>query len=308
MSSPALNGFTAAATVLKWLRAWHGEDMPEATDLDVVRQMLPSTPYGKGVREIKVPMALDVNSCEGMLVRNPDDAAEWGIFYNGKASPERRRFTVAHELGHFILHRGQQDRFNCDKESVYSGVETMRAIERDADDFAGNLLMPGDVLRDQLAGQRVDLHCLSALAKRFKVSFEALCIRFIKYTEQRAILVYWDNGFLKYEWRSKSAVLTRAKVRRTSDPQEPLAGTLAADASVEQEWDGVELPASIWCAEEAAYMKLREFKHSYGARDRVLTLLLLEGAEPRRWDRSWQDGESFDSYDQFISTGQHPVR
>jgi hypothetical protein len=44
------------------------------------------------------------------------------------------------------------------------------------------------------------------------------------------------------------------------------------------------------------------------ARDRVLTLLLLESAEPRAWDRSWQDGESFDSYDQFISTGQHPVR
>lgn len=36
-------------------------------------------------------------------------------------------------------------------------------------------------------------------------------------------------------------------------------------------------------------MKLREFKHSYGARDRVLTLLLLEGAEPRPWDESWQD-------------------
>jgi hypothetical protein len=55
-------------------------------------------------------------------------------------------------------------------------------------------------------------------------------------------------------------------------------------------------------------MKLREFKHSYGARDRVLTLLLLESAEPRSWDRSWQDEESFDSFDQFISSGQHAVR
>jgi hypothetical protein len=55
-------------------------------------------------------------------------------------------------------------------------------------------------------------------------------------------------------------------------------------------------------------MKLREFKHSYGAHDHVLTLLMLEGAEPRPWDQSWQDGESFDSYDQFISNGQQPVR
>ncbi len=44
-------------------------------------------------------------------------------------------------------------------------------------------------------------------------------------------------------------------------------------------------------------MKLREFKHSYGARDRVLTLLVLEGAEPRPWDQSWQDGDNLDDPD-----------
>ncbi len=282
--------------------------MPDAVDLDILRQMLPTTPYGKGVREIKAPMVLDVDSCEGMLVRNPNDVAEWGIFYNGKASPERRRFTIAHELGHFILHRGQQQSFNCDKESVYSGIDTIRVIEREADDFASNLLMPGDLLREWISNQRIDLRVLSAIAKRFKVSFEALCIRFIKFTTDRAILVYWDNGFVKYEWRSSSAVKTRARIRRNGDPVEPPSGTLAADASVDQARDGVEMSAAIWCPEEAQHMKLREFKHTYSARDRVLTLLLLESAEPRSWDRSWQDEDSFDSFDQFVSNGQLPVR
>ena len=282
--------------------------MPDAVDLEVLRQMLPTTPYGKDVREIKAPMVLDVDSCEGMLVRNPNDVTEWGIFFNGKASPERRRFTIAHELGHFILHRGQQQSFNCDKESVYSGIDTIRAIEREADDFASNLLMPGDLLRDWISNQCIDLRILSGIAKRFQVSFEALCIRFIKFTTQRAILVYWDNGYVKYEWRSSSAVKTRARIRRNADPQEPLPGTLAADASVEQEWDGAEMSAAIWCPEEAQHMKLREFKHSYTTRDRVLTLLLLESAEPRSWDRSWQDEESFDSFDQFVTNGQLPDR
>jgi hypothetical protein len=63
---------------------------------------------------------------------------------------------------------------------------------------------------------------LGAVAKRFSVSFEVLSNRFIKCTDERAIPVYWDNGFLKYEWRSKNAILTRTKVRRTRDPQEPL--------------------------------------------------------------------------------------
>ncbi len=270
--------------------------------------MLPSTPYGKGVREIKPPVEINGDAFEGMLARDPDDHAVWGIAYNGKARPERQRFTIAHELGHFILHRNQQPSFNCDSQSVHTGIDGLRQIEREADEFAGNLLMPGDLLRDWISNQRIDLHVLSAIAKRFQVSFEALCIRFIKFTKQRAILVYWDNGFMKYEWRSSSAVRTRARIRRNGDPQEPLPGTLAADTSIDQEWDGAEMSAAIWCPEEATHMKLWEFKHSYSARDRILTLLLLEDAEPRSWDRSWQEGESFDSFDQFVSNGQLPVR
>ena len=304
----ALTGSIASSHVIKWLRAWYSEGMPDAIDLEIVRQMLPSTPYGAGVREIKPPVEIIGDAFEGMLARDPDAHAVWGIAYNGKARGERQRFTIAHELGHFILHRSQKQSFNCDSQSVHTGIDGLRQIEREADEFASNLLMPGDLLREWISNQRIDLHVLSAIAKRFQVSFEALCIRFIKFTKQRAILVYWDNGFVKYEWRSSSAVRTRARIRRNGDPQEPLPGTLAADTSVEQEWDGTEMSAAIWCPEEAAHMKLWEFKHSYGARDRILTLLLLESAEPRSWDRSWQDGESFDSFDQFVSNGQLPVR
>ena len=304
----ALTGSIASSHIIKWLRAWYSEGMPDAIDLEIVRQMLPSTPYGASVREIKPPVEIIGDAFEGVLARDPDDHAVWGIAYNGKARGERQRFTIAHELGHFILHRSQKQSFNCDSQSVHTGIDGLRQIEREADEFAGNLLMPGDLLREWISNQRIDLHVLSAIAKRFQVSFEALCIRFIKFTKQRAILVYWDNGFVKYEWRSSSAVRTRARIRRNGDPQEPLPGTLAADTSVEQEWDGTEMSAAIWCPEEAAHMTLWEFKHSYGARDRILTLLLLESAEPRSWDRSWQDGESFDSFDQFVSNGQLPVR
>jgi hypothetical protein len=253
-------------------------------------------------------MALDIDSYEGMLVSNPQDAAEWGIFYNGKASPERRRFTIAHELGHFILHRSQQMTFSCDKESVYSGADAIGNIEREADEFASNLLMPGDLLREWITRQKIDLRILSAIAKRFQVSFEALCIRFIKFTPERSILVYWDNGYAKYEWRSSSAVKTRARIRRSSDPAEPPPGTLASDTGIEQDWDGKEMSAAVWCAEEAPYMRLREFKHTHRNRDRVLSLLVLDSAEPRPWDLTSRDEPTEDTYDRFIANGQPPLR
>ena len=84
--------------------------------------MLPeSTPYGTGVREIKGPDGLDIDSCEGMLlVRNPKDTAEWGIFYNGKASPSAG-VSPSPTTSHFILHRDQKQSFQLRQESVYSG-------------------------------------------------------------------------------------------------------------------------------------------------------------------------------------------
>ncbi|WP_265307185.1 ImmA/IrrE family metallo-endopeptidase [Verminephrobacter eiseniae] len=308
-AAQALTGSIAANTVQKWLRAWYSTGMPDAIDLEVVRQMLPTNPYGTGVREIRPPVQFNDDAFERMLMRDPNDHEVWGIAYNGKSRPERQRFTIAHELGHFILHRSRQQSFNCDKQSVHTDIDTLRDIEREADDFASNLLMPGDLLRAWISSQRIDFRILGDIAKRFQVSLEALCIRYIKFTTERAILVYWDNGYVKYEWRSSSsAVKTRARIRHNGDPVEPPPGTLAADASVEQERDGVEMSAAIWCPEEAQHMKLREFKHTYSARDRVLTLLLLESAEPRSWDRSWQDEESFDSFDQFVTNGQLPDR
>lgn len=308
MTADVLTAPKAAYRLIDWMRAYLGGEKPLITDLDLIRQMLPSTPFGKGVREIKAPAPATWSGCAGALVRNPNDAAEWGIFYDGSARHERRRFTIAHELGHFVLHRDRQTDFNCDKTSVFSGSEAMAAIEREANVFASNLLMPGDVFGKCIDGTHIDLHLLSGLAKQFEVSFEALCIRFIQHTSQRAILVCWDNGYLDYECRSKSAVKTRARVRRTDDPQEPLPDTVAADGDIAQEWQGITVSAALWCEEEAPYMKLTEFKHTYSERDRVLSLLLLESAEPRKWDNSWHDEDSSDSYDKFISAGQYPVR
>ena len=102
--------------------------------------------------------------------------------------------------------------------------------------------------------------------------------------------------------------MTGARVRHTDSAQEPFAGTLAADATMAQCFDGVECSAALWCAEERQHMKMREFKHTFAGRDRVLTLLLLESAEPRVWDQSWQDEKLLTVSDHFRSSGQDPVR
>ena len=290
--------FKSAANILTWLEAIGERKLP--IDLDLVRQMLPTTPYGKGT-VLREPAPVIWGSSEGALVRNPDSPNEWGIFYNDKARPERQRFTLAHELGHFVLHRDSHASFNCDKESIYTGADTLKQIEREADEFASNLLMPGDLLRERIADKRIDFHLMGELAKTFGVSLEAMCIRLIKFTEQRAVLVHWDYGFMKYQWRSQSAIRTRVRLHCTGDPQEPLPNTLAADENVIQEWDGIKMPAQHWCSSEPPEITLREMKHSYPDGNRVLSLLVLESAAPRSSAGSgWEDEHTSDSYNRYM--------
>lgn len=90
------------------------------------------------------------------------------IFINDEDSPQRQRFTIAHELGHYYERNsaGQDD---------YNIVERLRGGKYDlhefyADEFAGALLMPTrDVNRLRDSGASV-LH----MARAFDVSMEAM--------------------------------------------------------------------------------------------------------------------------------------
>lgn len=56
----------------------------------------------------------------------------------------RRRFTAAHELGHFVLHRDRMGRFRADVK-VYDDADDGDELEREANRFAAELLMPAEV-------------------------------------------------------------------------------------------------------------------------------------------------------------------
>lgn len=309
MSIAPLTPSATAARILKVLRQVFGDSLPVAIDLEVVRQLLNQPAFGKGAI-LKEPVALDAASFEGMLANNPKAPEEWGILYRPRPMcPERERFTIAHEMGHFLLHRERQSQIQCDKTGITSGQDDGRTIEREANAFASQLLMPRDVLDRRLGDQRkVDMRLLSDIAGDLRVSFEAMCLRFIEITDQRAVLIRWDNGYLDYERRSASARITKAGYKQPNAMQEPAADSVAADASVAQCLDGEVRSAALWCPNEAAHMQLREFKHTYADRDRTITLLLLESAEPRAWDKSWKGERVETTSDRFRASGQFPIR
>jgi hypothetical protein len=70
-------------------------------------------------------------------------------FVNADDILPRRRFSAAHELGHFILHRETMGRFRADTDAMLKEADDDVAdeMERQANWFAAELLMPAEVCR-----------------------------------------------------------------------------------------------------------------------------------------------------------------
>jgi len=96
------------------------------------------------------------------------------LFVNLLDSPSRRRFTVAHELGHWRLHRNELQ--NDPKRSVLFRIAIGKLnedpLEKAANVYAANLLVPLDLLKQYRKGMSV-----KQLAKLFEVSTEVIGYR-----------------------------------------------------------------------------------------------------------------------------------
>jgi Zn-dependent peptidase ImmA (M78 family) len=109
-----------------------------------------------------------------------------GWAYVSSADPvPRRRFTAAHELGHFMLHRETMGQFRADTDATLreADEEVTDSMEREANRFAVELLMPADFCRRRAADLRRNYGCcprgvlVYRLASELLVSRQALRFR-----------------------------------------------------------------------------------------------------------------------------------
>ncbi|WP_273122315.1 ImmA/IrrE family metallo-endopeptidase [Ferrovum myxofaciens] len=219
---------------------------------------------------------------DGFLQRNPDNSREWWLTYNINATPERQRFTKAHEIGHYILHSQKQDEFRCGPGVILEKDTGDTNIEAQANQFASYLLMPANHVRSRIEKTPITFTLISELAEFYGVSFEAMCIRVIEITSERAVFVYWDNGMMRRWSRSESAKRQRLWIESSLDePMKPFPGTLAANSSVRQCSDGEMVQANLWFKNATEGEMLREMKHTSDTFERVLSLLIVPEFDPR---------------------------
>ena len=228
----------------------------------------------------------DIRNFEGALV--PGEAREkWAILYNSRLqSAGRIRFTQAHELGHYILHRQQRDQFQCSAEDMLHWSAGERDMEAQADTFASYLLMPMHDFRKQVDCDAIDLDMLGDVAeRRYGVSLTAAILKWLSYTERSAVFVMSNDGFMDWAWSSEPAFQAGAYFAARQKTIEIPSGSLAANESIGHERHGAELSANIWFKNAPKDLSLREMKISADNYGKIMTLLILPRHTPRFWER-----------------------
>lgn len=113
------------------------------------------------------------------------------IVLNTAQPADRMRFTLAHELGHLVMHRRQPT----------------RRMEEQANEFASSFLMPATDIKPYLS-RRIDLRLLAELKPFWRVSMAALLVR----AKTLGLVAYNQERYL---WQQFSM----AKIRQSEPPE-----------------------------------------------------------------------------------------
>ena len=166
---------------------------------------LPINPFEiAGMLEIAVQAKpVDKPGVSGMLVRHGNN---FGIFYaTDIPNRDRQRFSVAHEIGHYMLD-GHIDRSFPNGTTHESQGEFVSddSYEREANRFAAGLLMPDPMFSKEMSKYTDGMCAIKSLAQKCKVSRTAAAIRYVQKTAAPVAVVVSEGKTIKYCFMSEA--------------------------------------------------------------------------------------------------------
>lgn len=122
------------------------------------------------------------NEVSGLLLRRKNSTV---IGVASEQPKARQRFTIAHEIGHLLLHEGEELHVDTNfrvnmRSSASSTAEDVSEIEANA--FAASLLMPAEFLKKEINRIEIDVENseqIEKLAAKYGVSVQAMTFRLI---------------------------------------------------------------------------------------------------------------------------------
>lgn len=160
-----------------------GIDSPEQIDLEAIAFEL-----GAKVRYRKI------DGSEARIVGNGVSAI---ITVNEDHKPTRQRFSIAHELGHWVERHGKGG-FICAKEDISPQNDVAKSAEAVANGFASQLVLPSYLFDPIAAGMPISLDSADNIRKAFKAGLTATALKLVKGTGKAAAIIC--HGMKGRQW------------------------------------------------------------------------------------------------------------
>jgi Zn-dependent peptidase ImmA (M78 family) len=272
-----------AARITKMLDTVFGEDRFDRAPVDIHSLALEYSSQIAPTGAIQQIVERDIQGCVGALVAGDVQPRQWAIMYQRGQSAGRKAFTLGHEFGHYVLHRQLIESDASFRLGIYCDEKSIdrrdgSGLEQEADAFAAAVLMPLNDFRRQLpATDRPDLNLLSRLAQRYGVSLTAAVLRWLEYTETRAMVVLSNEGFALWA-KSSDAAFKSGRFMRTKNTvyELPATSLVRRQEFTEEAKAGIEQPSGLWFPEPIVEMCVRSDRY-----DQEMTLLHF--GEPPGW-------------------------
>src|SRR3984957_1673640 len=229
--------------------------------------------------EIAEEFGIDVlyrpaESYDGALLRIRD-AQRGCIVINSRIREEsRKRFTLAHEIGHFVLAGQQEVSAPCKQQRIENWDADLYRPELEANRFAAEILMPRGLMAEFVQSE-LSLESIRSIAQLCGTSLTASAVRLITLTPHRAAVVWSQNQKILGSKLSEGFVrwIRKGEVREDS-----FAAQCYRKQSVPDHLAPV--PASAWLYEKGLQEGAQIWEQSVGLKNygAVLSLLMIVGA------------------------------
>jgi len=110
----------------------------------------------------------------------------------------RRKFTIAHEIAHYVLpHHGESGNV-CADADVENWDRNLPEPEQEANTFAGELLMPQSLVDPAISRERPSFEAIRRLSTSFETSLTASAYRAMQLTPFRAAIVWSSDNTIRW--------------------------------------------------------------------------------------------------------------
>lgn len=148
-------------------------------DLDKIIKKLPDSNIDAvrdiSIKWIKQDFPKDLEDVSAILLKERGQAV---IAVNDEHQKNRQRFSIAHELGHLILH-SNNEHLTVEKQFFTRAASVHNLDEMEANEFAASLLMPGYLIQKDFAkyANKNEDDIVKELSAHYEVSSTAMTIR-----------------------------------------------------------------------------------------------------------------------------------